>query len=51
VYKRQPPHYTVAGVPAHIVGRTEVPEPSLDMNQRLVFPEKHKQTGTHHSCL
>ncbi|KZK73964.1 MULTISPECIES: serine O-acetyltransferase [Chlorobium/Pelodictyon group] len=31
-----PPHYTVAGVPAQIVGRTEVPEPSLDMNQRLV---------------
>ncbi|HHE31230.1 MAG TPA: serine O-acetyltransferase [Chlorobaculum parvum] len=47
-----PPHYTVAGVPAHIVGRTEVPEPSLDMNQRLVFPEKHKQKGgEHHSCL
>ncbi|TCD48606.1 serine O-acetyltransferase [Chlorobium sp. N1] len=31
-----PPHYTVAGVPAVIVGRTEVAEPSLDMNQRLV---------------
>lgn len=30
-----PPHYTVAGVPAQIVGRTEVPEPSKDMNQRL----------------
>ncbi len=30
-----PPHYTVAGVPAQIVGRTEVPEPSLEMNQRL----------------
>ncbi|MBL6955843.1 MAG: serine O-acetyltransferase [Chlorobium phaeobacteroides] len=30
-----PPHYTVAGVPAQIVGRTEVEEPSLDMNQRL----------------
>ncbi len=47
-----PPHYTVAGVPAHIVGRTEVPEPSLDMNQRLVFPEKHKQNiDPRHSCL
>jgi len=34
-----PAHYTVAGVPAHIVGRTEVAEPALDMNQRLVFPE------------
>ncbi|MBV5326050.1 MAG: serine O-acetyltransferase [Chlorobium sp.] len=31
-----PPHYTVAGVPAQIVGKTEVPEPSRDMNQRLV---------------
>ena len=30
-----PPNYTVAGVPAQIVGRTEVPEPSLEMNQRL----------------
>ncbi len=30
-----PPHYTVAGVPAHIVGRTGVAEPSLEMNQRL----------------
>ncbi len=30
-----PPHYTVAGVPAQIVGRTEVAEPSLEMNQRL----------------
>ncbi len=47
-----PPHYTVAGVPAHIVGRTEVPEPSLDMNQRLVFPDKKMQKGgEHHSCL
>jgi serine O-acetyltransferase len=35
-----PAHYTVAGVPAHIVGRTEVAEPALDMNQRLVFPQK-----------
>ncbi|TLU82889.1 MAG: serine O-acetyltransferase [Chlorobium sp.] len=30
-----PPHYTVVGVPAQIVGKTEVPEPSLDMNQRV----------------
>jgi serine O-acetyltransferase len=37
-----PPHYTVAGVPAHIVGRTESPSPSLDMDQRLVFPEKKR---------
>jgi serine O-acetyltransferase len=37
-----PAHYTVAGVPAHIVGRTEVPEPALDMNQRLVFPDRKK---------
>ena len=46
-----PPHYTVAGVPAHIVGRTESPQPSLDMNQRLVFPEKKKPKGEEHSCL
>jgi serine O-acetyltransferase len=37
-----PAHYTVAGVPAHIVGRTEVAEPSLDMNQRLVFPDRKR---------
>jgi len=37
-----PPHYTVAGVPAEIVGRTESAEPSLDMNQRLVG--KYNQT-------
>lgn len=35
VLENVPPHYTVAGVPAQIVGRTEVAEPSLDMNQRL----------------
>ncbi len=35
-----PAHYTVAGVPAHIVGKTESPEPSQDMDQRLVFPGK-----------
>lgn len=32
-----PPHYTVVGVPAQIVGKTEVQEPSLDMNQRVVI--------------
>lgn len=31
-----PPHFTVVGVPAQIVGRTEVSEPSRDMNQRVV---------------
>ena len=45
-----PPHYTVAGVPAHIVGRTESPAPSLDMNQRLVFPEKKKPKSEQHPC-
>jgi serine O-acetyltransferase len=35
-----PPHYTVVGVPAQIVGKTEVSEPSLDMNQRVVTPGK-----------
>ncbi len=35
-----PPHYTVAGVPAQIVGRTEEAEPSLDMNQRLMRRSK-----------
>ena len=37
-----PAHYTVAGVPAHIVGRTEVDEPALDMNQRLMFPGRKR---------
>ena len=37
-----PPHYTVAGVPAHIVGRTESAAPSQDMEQRLVFPERKR---------
>ncbi|NTU67390.1 MAG: serine O-acetyltransferase [Chlorobiaceae bacterium] len=37
-----PPHFTVAGVPAHIVGRTESHTPSMDMEQRLVFPEKRR---------
>ncbi len=30
-----PPHRTVAGVPARIVGRPEVPQPALDMNQQF----------------
>ncbi|ARM30635.1 serine O-acetyltransferase [Prosthecochloris sp. HL-130-GSB] len=30
-----PPHYTVAGVPAQIVGRTEDADPAREMNQRL----------------
>jgi serine O-acetyltransferase len=38
-----PAHFTVAGVPAHIVGRTEVAEPSLEMNQRLIYPNKVKK--------
>ncbi len=37
-----PPNYTVAGVPAHIVGRTETPTPSMDMEQRLVFPDRKR---------
>lgn len=36
-----PPHTTVAGVPARIVGRPEVLEPALDMNQQ--FPHQHMQ--------
>lgn len=35
-----PPHTTVAGVPASIVGRTEVEEPALEMDQQ--FPHLHK---------
>lgn len=35
VLESVPPHYTVAGVPAQIVGRTEVAEPSLEMDQRI----------------
>ncbi|MGL5707322.1 MAG: serine O-acetyltransferase, partial [Aeromonas sp.] len=30
-----PPHTTVAGVPAKIVGRPECDKPSLDMDQCL----------------
>ncbi|EAT58192.1 serine O-acetyltransferase [Chlorobium ferrooxidans] len=30
-----PPHYTVVGVPAQIVGKTEVQDPAFDMNQRV----------------
>jgi serine O-acetyltransferase len=32
-----PPHYTVVGVPARIVGKTEVDEPAFEMNQRIVI--------------
>ena len=39
-----PPHYTVVGVPAQIVGKTEVPEPSLEMNQRVVTSSKEGPT-------
>lgn len=38
-----PPHTTVAGVPARIVGRPEVAEPALDMNQR--FPHTLSDGG------
>ncbi len=30
-----PPHTTVAGVPARVVGRAEVPQPALEMDHRL----------------
>jgi serine O-acetyltransferase len=40
-----PPHYTVVGVPAQIVGKTEVQEPSLDMNQRVVNPDRANSSG------
>ena len=36
-----PPHTTVAGVPAIIVGRPQVAEPALDMNQQ--FPHSHSE--------
>ncbi len=35
-----PPHYTVVGVPAQIVGKTEVAEPAFDMNQRVDIPRR-----------
>jgi serine O-acetyltransferase len=38
-----PPHTTVAGVPARIVGRTEVEEPALSMDQQ--FPHLHADGG------
>lgn len=40
-----PPHYTVVGVPAQIVGKTEVAEPSLDMNQKVVTAEMESGTN------
>lgn len=36
-----PPHCTVAGVPARVVGRVTVAEPSLDMDQQ--FPHIHAE--------
>jgi len=41
-----PPHYTVVGVPAQIVGKTEVQEPSLDMNQRVVTSGRANASGS-----
>lgn len=38
-----PPHHTVAGVPAVIVGRTTVDEPALEMDQS--FPHFHVDGG------
>ncbi len=38
-----PPHTTVAGVPAVIVGRCNVEEPSLEMDQK--FPHLHDEGG------
>ena len=38
-----PPHHTVAGVPAQIVGRTSVDEPALEMDQS--FPHQHADGG------
>jgi len=35
-----PPHYTVVGVPVRVVGKTEVSEPSLDMNQQVFMTGK-----------
>jgi serine O-acetyltransferase len=35
-----PPHTTVAGVPARIVGRTDVDSPALEMDQQ--FPHSHE---------
>lgn len=38
-----PPHSTVAGVPARVVGRPSVAEPALEMNQD--FPHSHIDGG------
>ena len=38
-----PPHRTVAGVPAEIVGQPDVEEPALEMNQQ--FPHSHSDGG------
>jgi serine O-acetyltransferase len=39
-----PPHTTVAGVPAQIVGRPDADEPALDMNQQ--FPHSSHSDGS-----
>lgn len=36
-----PPHHTVAGVPAKIVGRPEEEEPALEMDQRFTHSHSH----------
>ena len=43
VLERVPPHCTVAGVPAKIVGRPEFNEPALEMNHQL--PGDHGDGG------
>ncbi len=40
-----PPHSTVAGIPAVVVGRPDVEEPALDMDHRLPDGPKEKQGG------
>jgi serine O-acetyltransferase len=39
-----PPHTTVAGIPARIVGRPDADEPALDMNQQ--FPHSSHSDGS-----
>ena len=41
VLKDVPPHTTVAGVPATIIGHPIVDEPSLDMDQLLSHDQIH----------
>jgi len=40
-----PPHVTVAGVPARIVGRTPEENPAVEMDQHLDCPHTHDQGG------